>query len=65
MTDKADEKGGLRANRRVFLQGAAVVAAAVPVAAKAETLVRPTNHQIGARYQASERNERFYALNRR
>ena len=54
-----------RANRRRFLQGAGAAAVAAPLAAKAETLVRPTNHQIGPRYQESEHVKRFYALNRR
>lgn len=63
MTDQPENT--IRPNRRLFLQGASVAAVAVPIAAKAETLVKPTNHQIGPRYQDSERNQRFYALNRR
>jgi hypothetical protein len=35
------------------------------MAAKAEALVQPTNHQIGARYQESDHIKQFYALNRR
>ena len=66
MTDPtSDRPEGARANRRLFLQAATVVAAAVPLAAKAETLVQPTSHQIGARYQESDHIKRFYALNRR
>lgn len=66
MTDKNNEKAGwLQADRRLFLRSATVAAVAVPLAAKAETLVQPTSHQIGPRYQESEHIKRFYALNRR
>lgn len=60
-----DTKNEPVANRRLFLKGATVAAVVAPIAAKAETLVQPTNHQIGARYQESEHIKRFYALNRR
>ena len=63
MTNKPEQT--IRPNRRLFLQGAGVAAVAAPLAAKAETLVKPTNHQLPARYQDSEHNQRFYALNRR
>ncbi len=63
MTDKTDKP--VQANRRLFLRGAGVAAVAVPLAAKGETLVRPTEHQIPARYQETEHVKRFYALNRR
>jgi hypothetical protein len=65
MTEKTDKPGALRGDRRLFLRGAAVAAVAVPMAAKAETLVKPTDHQIGARYKESEHIKRFYELNRR
>jgi hypothetical protein len=71
MTDQTDKRRmdgapeTLRAERRVFLQGAAVAAVAVPVAARAEALVKPTDHQIGTRYKESEHIKRFYELNRR
>lgn len=65
MTDKTDKPGTLRGDRRLFLRGAAVAAVAVPMAAKAETLVQPTDHQIGPRYKESEHIKRFYELNRR
>jgi hypothetical protein len=66
MTDQNQDKPEpIRANRRLFLRGAGVAAVAVPMAAKAEALVQPTNHQIGARYQESDHIKQFYALNRR
>ena len=63
MTDKIEKP--IRADRRAFLRGAGLAAVAVPLAAEAETLVQPTNHQAPARYVDSEHNQRFYALNRR
>ncbi len=63
MTD--EPKQPIQASRRLFLRGAGVAAVAVPLAAKGETLVRPTEHQIPARYQETEHVKRFYALNRR
>ena len=67
MTDQTNKTEGkpLRADRRAFLRGAGLAAVAVPLAAEAETLVQPTNHQAPARYIDSEHNQRFYALNRR
>jgi hypothetical protein len=64
MTDKLDNT--VRVDRRNFLRGAGIAAvAAVPVAAEAERLVQPTNHQTASRYKDSEHVQRFYALNRR
>jgi hypothetical protein len=63
MTEKSDKPA--RVDRRAFLRGASVAAAAVPLAASAEQLKQPTNHQAPARYQESEHVKRFYALNRR
>jgi len=64
MTDKRPEP--VRVDRRSFLRGAGIAAAAVaPLSASAEQLVRPTNHQAPARYQESEHVKRFYELNRR
>lgn len=63
MTNKLNEP--IKANRRFFLRSASVVAVAVPLAAKGETLVKPTDHQLPARYQESDHVKRFYALNRR
>ena len=54
-----------RDGRRAFLRGTAVAAATVPLAATAETLRQPTNHQAPARYQESDHVKQFYALNRR
>ncbi len=65
MTDHDPENGKLVGDRRLFLRGAAVVAVAVPMTAHAETLVKPTDHQIGPRYKESEHIKRFYELNRR
>jgi hypothetical protein len=65
MTDQDQKNGKLVADRRLFLRGATVAAVAVPMAAKAETLVKPTDHQIGTRYKESEHIKRFYELNRR
>ena len=60
------EQPEVRVDRRGFLRGAGIAAAAaVPVAASAEQLVRPTEHQAPARYQETEHVKRFYALNRR
>ncbi len=55
----------VEADRRLFLRGAAVAAASIPLSASAERLVQPTDHQIGPRYQESEHVKRFYELNRR
>ena len=55
----------IRADRRAFLRGATVAAAAVPLAASGEVLHQPTNHQAPARYQESDHVKQFYALNRR
>ena len=55
----------IRADRRAFLRGAGIAAAAAPLAASAEVLKQPTNHQAPARYQDSAHNKQFYALNRR
>ncbi len=63
MTDEPEHP--TQASRRLFLRGAGAAAVAVPLAAKGETLVRPTEHQIPARYQETEHVKRFYALNRR
>jgi hypothetical protein len=63
MTDKNNEP--IKANRRLFLRSASVAAVAVPLAAKGETLVKPTDHQIPGRYQETDHVKRFYALNRR
>ena len=70
MTDKPKTPSRLdaplRVDRRSFLRGASVAAVAVvPLAADAEQLVQPTNHQAPARYKDSEHVQRFYALNRR
>ncbi len=70
MTDKPKSpprlNAPLRVDRRSFLRGASVAAAVVvPLAADAEQLVQPTNHQAPARYKDSEHVQRFYALNRR
>jgi hypothetical protein len=69
MTDHTDAPTPLQGNRRLFLRGAAVAAVAVPIvapmAARAETLAKPTDHQIGPRYKESEHIKRFYELNRR
>ncbi len=65
MTDQDQKNGKLVADRRLFLRGATIAAVAVPMAAKAETLVKPTDHQIGTRYKESEHIKRFYELNRR
>ena len=55
----------IRADRRSFLRGAGIAAAAVPLSASAEVLKQPTNHQAPARYQESAHVKQFYALNRR
>ncbi len=55
----------IRADRRSFLRGAGIAAAAVPLSASAEVLRQPTNHQAPARYQESAHVKQFYALNRR
>ena len=65
MKDQSESRPETRVDRRGFLRGAGVAAVAVPVAASAETLVRPTQHQAPARYQESDHVKRFYALNRR
>ena len=67
MTEKTPATGEepIKANRRLFLRGAGVAAVAVPLAAKGETLVQPTSHQIAGRYQETDHVKRFYALNRR
>ena len=54
-----------RTDRRAFLRGAGIAAAAVPLTASAEVLKQPTNHQAPARYQESAHAKQFYALNRR
>ncbi len=55
----------IRADRRSFLRGAGIAAAAVPLSASAEVLKQPTNHQAPARYQETAHVKKFYALNRR
>jgi len=55
----------MRADRRAFLRGATIAAAAVPLAASGEVLKQPTSHQAPARYQESDHVKQFYALNRR
>ena len=55
----------IRADRRSFLRGAGITAAAVPLSASAEVLYQPTNHQAPGRYQESAHVKQFYALNRR
>ena len=64
-TTKATPAEPIRADRRAFLRGATVATAAVPLAASAEVLKQPTNHQAPARYQESDHVKQFYALNRR
>lgn len=65
-TSKAPGEAPARLDRRSLLRGAGVAAAAaVPLSADAEQLVRPTSHQAPARYQESEHVKRFYDLNRR
>lgn len=54
-----------RVDRRAFLRGAGLAAAAVPVTASAERLVRPTDNQLPGRYKDTEHVRRFYAMNRR
>lgn len=69
MTEKTQTPGAApgspRVDRRAFLRGAGVAAAAVPVTASAERLVRPTDNQIPGRYKETEHVRRFYAMNRR
>ena len=67
MTDKAKVPAAepVRTDRRAFLRGATVAAAAVPLAASAEVPKQPTNHQVPGRYVESDHVRQFYALNRR
>lgn len=74
MTDKTQTPGtqtpgeardGARVDRRAFLRGAGLAAAAVPVTASAERLVKPTDNQISGRYKDTDHVRRFYAMNRR
>ena len=60
-----DARGGTRVDRRIFLRGAGLAAAAIPMTASAERLAKPTDNQISGRYKDTDHVRRFYAMNRR
>lgn len=62
---EARDGGRIRVDRRALLRGAGLAAAAIPVTASAERLVRPTDNQIPGRYKDTAEVRRFYAVNRR
>ena len=64
MTEKS-QAPATRVDRRALLRGVGLAAAAAPVTASAERLVRPTDNQVPGRYKESEQVRRFYAMNRR